>query len=154
MSEVTAVDSQQTARLRIEQIVLALAGATLLVFWAYTVWTHRGIPGDDAYITYRYARNLAEGNGFVFNLGERVQSTTTPLLTILLALGAVIGIDIPLMAFLLTPLSLLVFAACCIAFVRSADPEHYGLGIGAVALTFLSILTIYGFGAEIPVIVA
>jgi hypothetical protein len=40
---------------------------------------------DDAYITFRYARNLLAGNGFVFNAGERVLGTTTPLFTLLLA---------------------------------------------------------------------
>jgi hypothetical protein len=28
---------------------------------------------DDAYISYRYAQNLAQGNGLVFNRGERVE---------------------------------------------------------------------------------
>lgn len=42
-------------------------------------------PGyDDAYITLRYARNLAEGKGFVFNKGERVLSTTTPLFALIM----------------------------------------------------------------------
>jgi arabinofuranosyltransferase len=49
----------------------------------------RLLPGerivDDAYITYRYARNLVEGAGFVYNPGERVLGTTTPLYTLLLA---------------------------------------------------------------------
>ncbi len=40
---------------------------------------------DDAYITFRYAQNLAQGAGFVYNVGERVLGTTTPLFTILLA---------------------------------------------------------------------
>lgn len=43
---------------------------------------------DDAYITYRYARNILAGNGFVFNPGEHVLGTTTPLYTLLLALLA------------------------------------------------------------------
>jgi len=54
----------------------------------------RFIPGprpiDDSYITYRYARNLVSGAGFVFNLGERVQGTTTPLYTLLMA-----GLSLP-----------------------------------------------------------
>jgi len=49
----------------------------------------RLIPGertiDDAYITFRYARNLVEGAGFVYNPGEHVLGTTTPLYTLLLA---------------------------------------------------------------------
>jgi arabinofuranosyltransferase len=56
----------------------------------------RFIPGertiDDAYITFRYARNLLAGEGFVFNPGERVQGTTTPLYALLMAgVGALTG---------------------------------------------------------------
>jgi hypothetical protein len=50
----------------------------------------RGLAGprtiDDAYITYRYAYNLLVGNGFVYNPGERVLGTTTPLYTLLMAI--------------------------------------------------------------------
>ena len=42
-------------------------------------------PFDDAFITYRYARNLSNGLGFVYNQGEKVLGTTTPLFTLLLA---------------------------------------------------------------------
>ncbi len=49
----------------------------------------RLVPGprtvDDAYITFRYARNLIEGHGLVYNPGERVLGTTTPLYASLLA---------------------------------------------------------------------
>ena len=40
---------------------------------------------DDAFITFRYARNLVSGIGFVFNAGQHVLGTTTPLYTLLLA---------------------------------------------------------------------
>ncbi len=40
---------------------------------------------DDAFITFRYARNLLAGVGFVYNPGERVLGTTTPLYTVLMA---------------------------------------------------------------------
>jgi hypothetical protein len=54
----------------------------------------RLVPGqrivDDAYITFRYARNLVEGHGFVYNLGEHVLGTTTPLYTLLLAGAALV----------------------------------------------------------------
>lgn len=42
---------------------------------------------DDAYITFRYAANLARGFGLVFNPGERVLGTTSPLFTFILAAG-------------------------------------------------------------------
>jgi len=40
---------------------------------------------DDAYIGYRYAKNLAEGNGLVFNPRERVEGYTDPLYVVMLA---------------------------------------------------------------------
>ena len=38
---------------------------------------------DDAFITYRYARNLARGEGLVFNPGERVEGYTNFLWTVM-----------------------------------------------------------------------
>lgn len=37
------------------------------------------LPFDDAFITYRYAENLATGRGAVYNPGERVFGASTPL---------------------------------------------------------------------------
>ncbi len=63
-------------------IMAALTGFGLLVgYWASV------IVMDDAMITFRVAENLAFGRGFVYNIGERVQVTTTPLYTMLLAPG-------------------------------------------------------------------
>jgi arabinofuranosyltransferase len=47
---------------------------------------------DDAYITFRYARNLITGAGLVYNPGEWVLGTTTPLYAgLLAALGLPFG---------------------------------------------------------------
>lgn len=51
-------------------------------------------PFDDTYITFRYARNLAEGHGFVYNLGERILGTTTPLWTLVISLGLVLHLPV------------------------------------------------------------
>src|SRR5574342_655752 len=61
----------------------APVGVAILAVAARLLPTPRTI--DDAFITFRYARNLLAGNGFVFNVGERVLGTTTPLYTLLLA---------------------------------------------------------------------
>ncbi len=44
-----------------------------------------GFIADDALTTFRYAENLISGKGFVYNAGERVLGTTTPLLTLILS---------------------------------------------------------------------
>jgi arabinofuranosyltransferase len=48
---------------------------------------------DDAYISFRYARNLADHGQLVFNLGERVEGFTNFLWTVLLAAGMKLGIN-------------------------------------------------------------
>jgi arabinofuranosyltransferase len=49
---------------------------------------------DDAYITFRYIRNLIQGHGLVFNIGEKVEGYTTFLWTMLLAPPMWLGVDI------------------------------------------------------------
>ena len=50
---------------------------------------------DDAFISLRYAQNLAAGNGLVFNVGEWVEGYTNFLWTLLLALGLALGAEGP-----------------------------------------------------------
>lgn len=66
---------------------------TLLIFIAFSHWAY-----DDPFITYRYADNLHRGLGFVYNPGEHVLSTTTPLFAILLSLLANLWPDLPHLA--------------------------------------------------------
>jgi hypothetical protein len=50
-------------------------------------------PFDDTYITFRYALNIGTGHGFVYNWGQRVLGTTTPLWTLILAPTAWLGLS-------------------------------------------------------------
>jgi arabinofuranosyltransferase len=43
---------------------------------------------DDAFISFRYAKNLTDGHGLVFNPGERVEGYTNFLYVLILAAGA------------------------------------------------------------------
>jgi len=66
--------------------VLALAFlAGSLVFALVTHLTNPVLPEDDAYITYRYADNLLNGQGLVYNPGQRVFGSSTPLYVLWLA---------------------------------------------------------------------
>ncbi len=56
---------------------------------------------DDAYISFRYARNLAAGDGLVFNPGERVEGYTNFLWTVMFTPAELLGIDPSLPAVLL-----------------------------------------------------
>lgn len=65
----------------ISWIALGLGMASALLFAIYT--DHRW---EDYYITFRASKNLAEGVGFTYNLGERIHSFTSPLGTLIPAL--------------------------------------------------------------------
>lgn len=57
-------------------------------------WLLRGFTTDDAWITARYAENLAEGHGFVWNPGgERSEGFSNPLLVAVEALAELAGIS-------------------------------------------------------------
>ncbi len=51
---------------------------------------YTGHTFEDAFITFRYAENVAGGNGYVYNIGEHVYGSTTPLFTFLLALWVLV----------------------------------------------------------------
>jgi hypothetical protein len=59
-------------------------------------------PFEDSYITYRYARNVANGLGIVYNAGERIEGCTSLAWTLLLAVFAKLGLSLPEVATLLS----------------------------------------------------
>ncbi len=67
------------------------------VFWSVVILlmlfaSYRINIVDDAYISFRYARNLVEGHGLVFNPGERVEGYSNFLWVMLMAAGLKLGI--------------------------------------------------------------
>jgi hypothetical protein len=112
--------------------------------------SRRGL--DDAYITYRYAENLAHGRGFVFNPGDApALGTSAPLYAGLLALGGLLGMDIPFMSLALGILgcSLAFAIIACIAW------EFRALSAGLIVGITASVGQIYWWweGMETPLYV-
>jgi len=61
---------------------------SLLWLWSYG-------PLEDAFITFRYARNLVGGEGLGFNPGERVEGYSSLSWLLLMAAGEAMGLDPP-----------------------------------------------------------
>jgi hypothetical protein len=76
-------------------------GIGFLIYILFPQWSY-----DDPYITYRYAENIHNNLGFVYNSGERILSTTTPFFTLLLAILNNISSNIPKVAILIGTISL------------------------------------------------
>ena len=81
-----AVSNRWTRRLFLFGIVICI----LVLVW-HTLYWFREI-NDDAYISFRYARNLAQGEGFTYNPGERVEGFSNFFWVILLALNLRLGV--------------------------------------------------------------
>ncbi|MGH7730541.1 MAG: hypothetical protein ACRENJ_04745 [Candidatus Eiseniibacteriota bacterium] len=82
---------------------LAAAAVFLIAFarlWAYVL--------DDTYISLRYAQNLVQGQGLVYNPGERVEGYSNFLWTVFLALPY--ALHLPPLAFLKISLALAALA--------------------------------------------
>ena len=128
-------------------LLLAAFGA-VHVFLAFEPYAF-----DDAYITYRYAQNLAAGHGFVFNPGERVLGTSTPLYALVLSIPGMLGIDVAVAGRALFSLSLGAVALLGAGFLR-------GRGHPALAVVFAvwaawgACDLLYFFGMETPFYIA
>lgn len=97
------------ARLTLPALILAALGLA---------WFNRFVQ-DDAFISFRYARNFAEGHGLVWNVGERVEGYTNFLWTVCLTPAYWLGIDIVNYSYML---SLAAFA-CTLVFTYKLAME-------------------------------
>ncbi|MDC3958601.1 hypothetical protein KEG38_32400 [Polyangium jinanense] len=89
---------------------------------------------DDAFISFRYARNFSRGEGLVFNPGEWVEGYTNFLWTLVLGLLAKVRVSIP-HAGLFGNLAAYVFAIVFVALVvRKASPKPAIIPFAALCL--------------------
>ncbi len=108
-------------------LLLALGGG--LAF----AWKIRWLC-DDAFISFRYARNFARGDGLVFNPGEWVEGYTNFLWTFVLGLLAKVRVSIP-HAGLFGNLAAYVLAIVFVALVvRKTSPKPGIVPFAALAL--------------------
>lgn len=133
-------------------LVLLLTGLNL-------AFAHRMMVNDDAYITYRVARNLANGLGPVFNPGERVLSITTPGYMLLLAASSVWSQDYEALALVWNGLAMLALGGLLIdasrAAARPRSPALAALAaVVAVAVTLANPLFSAAVGMETPLYLA
>ena len=118
-------------------------------------------PVDDAFITYRYAQNLAAGHGFVYNMGERVLGTTTPLFALLLTPAAGLGLPLDKVAAALAVLASLGTMWLLFSLVRRATrgavpgredvAEPAGLLAAGLYALFYAQIASCGYGMETQV---
>jgi hypothetical protein len=113
-------------RFSLRRILASLLPLAALV---YLCSRFRAYSVDDAYITLRYVRNLLEGQGLVYNPGERVEGLSNLLWVVLLAPLGRIGLD------LLTAARLLGAASAAATLILVLEMGVVDLGLSyAVAI--------------------
>lgn len=70
-----------------------LVPAIVLIAARVLAWWSLEFAGEDAYITFRFARNLAAGHGLVYNPGQHVWGFSSPPWTVWIALGFKLGLS-------------------------------------------------------------
>jgi hypothetical protein len=101
---------------------------------------------DDPYITYRYTSNLLDGHGLVYNMGQRILSTTAPFYALVLALLGLLWPDLPTLSNVLSALSMVLSAAFLLGI--SAGRGERAAGMISALLLSLSPYLLFTFGAE------
>jgi hypothetical protein len=108
-------------------------------------------PLDDAYIAFRYARNMAQGYVFVWNRGEAPSGgVTCPLFVAMLTPAFLIGVGPGNLAHALNAAGTLGLVACVLAVVRirRRAPPLLAALVLAIFLTDTAIVRHAGFGME------
>jgi arabinofuranosyltransferase len=120
--------------------IVSLVALVLIALFAFHVARFLEYVNDDAYITFRYSRNLASGVGPYFNSGEHVEGYTNLSLMLAMALVYKIGGEaaVPLASKGLGLLAGVVCVLLCLGIARRLSPragltEREGLIWGTVA---------------------
>lgn len=111
---------------------------------------------DDAFITFRYSRNLADGLGLVYNPGEPVLGTSAPLFAVLLAPAAVaFGAEALPRAAAAAGIALLPAVAFLVyRYARRMAPPALAAGAALASLAPEESLRIFASGMETPLYLA
>lgn len=119
---------------------LAALGALCLVLILLAVGLAVGLgPVDDAYITFRCARNFAAGDGPVFNPGERVETSTAGLFTLLLGgLHALTGVEFQTLALALNVAALWLMLFLLLRTALEPPLDRLTLGLRGLALAYFA----------------
>jgi hypothetical protein len=83
-----------------------------------------GVPLDDAWIHFQFARNLARGDGFAFNPGHPTAGSTAPLWSLLLAGIYALGVPFPLAGQLLSAACFLLVLGATYALTRRLTAQR------------------------------
>ncbi|MGA2361383.1 MAG: hypothetical protein ABSG73_02890 [Candidatus Aminicenantales bacterium] len=128
--------------------ITLLAGA--IVLSANAIHTYGSFYHDDAFISLRYSRNWINGQGLVWNPGERVEGYTNFLFVFLAAAMGLLKSDLVAVSRIIgiVPFAIicLVFAGSILRSILQKGNDILRLGTGAVFVLSSPAMWIWSFG--------
>ncbi|MCR5673764.1 MAG: hypothetical protein K6F87_08645, partial [Lachnospiraceae bacterium] len=131
MNRIRDYFSEEINRYRFFALLIFIAVITMLAW-----------QSDDSYHAYIMAKNLVDGNGFVYNVGQRATSTTCPLFTLVVAAGYFVIRDMFFVSLLINIIfSTLAFRILIKDFCRTKRQIIFGLLVLIGSVSFVSYTT-------------
>lgn len=134
-------------------VAVWFGGCALLAAALFTSF-NTPYANDDTWITYRYAENLANGLGFVYNRGERVLGTSTPLYTLILAVTHWIGLPVPVVSKAIGFVAMLGILGATYLLGKAMHSVEVGLVAVALLVPQQMFHRVVTYGMETPVYLA
>lgn len=147
---VYAKNKNRPGRLLPAAWIAAVLSTTLILYWGFSRAPQNAF--DDAYITYRYADNFRQGLGLLYNPGDWVLGTTTPLYALLLGILGLVFSDLEPLSHWIGAVSWLTAALLTIPLFRQENRPYAAL----IAPLFIATQPAFytSLGMETPLLVA
>ncbi|MCC6455667.1 MAG: glycosyltransferase family 39 protein [Caldilineaceae bacterium] len=148
VGSVAIAETQRAERTKVRGVTWLTLTAAALLFVGHS-WLYRAFIIDDAYITFRFVQQWVNGNGLVFNIGERVEGYSNFLWIVLLAPFAWFDVDLVTAAKILG-----VTCSIITIFVTWRFALHAGLlGIASLLLAATAPFAVWSMGGlETPLV--
>lgn len=123
--------SEEINRYRFFSLLIFIGIITLLAW-----------QSDDAYHAYIMAKNLVDGNGFVYNIGQRATASSCPLFTLVVALGYFVIRDMFFVSLLINIVfSALAYKILIWNFAKTKNQIVFCFAVLAGSISFISYTT-------------
>jgi hypothetical protein len=99
--------------------------ALSLVVFGAILYENLFFVTDDTFITFRYAQNLLDGNGLVYNAGQYVEGYTNFLFVLLLAFFKLLGAEFLATARVLSLVSFIAIYALVVYYIRIRTKNYF-----------------------------
>lgn len=111
-----------------------------------SLYRYRHFYHDDAFISLKYAKNFIDGNGLVWNIGERVEGYTNLFFILCIAGFGKLGIDLQLASQILGFLGFAAILIFYFKFTNKIELDSLSKALGFFLISTCQTLIVWSYG--------